>query len=99
MARRDRGSVWLVAHLGIAVPVDPEVVRHLENGRTIEAVRAYRRQTGAGLVEAKQAVDRIVGGSSSSGIATFVRQVRAVGSPGTSGGGFTGFRSRVANGS
>lgn len=49
-------------HLGIAVPVEPEVVRHLESGRTIEAVRAYRKQTGASLLEAKQAVDRIAGG-------------------------------------
>lgn len=46
-------------HLGIAEPVAPDVVRHLENGRTIEAVRAYRKQTGASLVEAKQAVDNI----------------------------------------
>ncbi|MFI5895215.1 hypothetical protein ACIA5D_34460 [Actinoplanes sp. NPDC051513] len=46
-------------HLGIAAPEEPEVVRHLENGRTIEAVRAYRKQTGASLLEAKQAVDRI----------------------------------------
>ncbi|MEU4532362.1 hypothetical protein AB0F49_29435 [Micromonospora ureilytica] len=42
--------------------MEPEVVRHLESGRTIEAVRAYRKQTGASLLEAKQAVDRIAGG-------------------------------------
>jgi ribosomal protein L7/L12 len=46
-------------HLGIVEPVEPEVVRHLQNGRTIEAVRAYRNQTGASLVEAKRAVDSI----------------------------------------
>jgi ribosomal protein L7/L12 len=46
-------------HLGIAAPEEPEVIRHVENGRTIEAIRAYRKQTGASLVEAKQAVDRI----------------------------------------
>ncbi|MGC5284875.1 hypothetical protein [Micromonospora sp. DT231] len=51
----------IMDHLGIAEPVDPEVVRHLEGGRTIHAVRAYRNQTGASLVEAKQAVDRIAG--------------------------------------
>jgi hypothetical protein len=49
----------VMAHLGIAAPEEPEVVRHLENGRTIEAVRAYRKQTGASLLEAKQAVGRI----------------------------------------
>jgi ribosomal protein L7/L12 len=46
-------------HLGIAAPEEPEVLRHLENGRTIQAVRAYRKQTGASLLDAKQAVDRI----------------------------------------
>ena len=46
-------------HLGITTPEEPEVVRHLENGQAVEAVRAYRKQTGAGLIEAKQAVDRI----------------------------------------
>ncbi|MET8357887.1 hypothetical protein [Micromonospora sp. NPDC005171] len=48
-------------HLGITAPVEAEVVRHLEGGRTIEAVRAYRKQTGTSLIEAKQAVDRIAG--------------------------------------
>jgi hypothetical protein len=48
-------------HLEIAdaAPERAEVVRHLENGKLIHAVRAYRRQTGADLLEAKQAVDRI----------------------------------------
>jgi len=46
-------------HLGIAAPEESEVVRHLKDGRMIQAVRSYRKQTGAGLVEAKQAVDRI----------------------------------------
>ncbi|MEU8328696.1 hypothetical protein [Micromonospora sp. NPDC048839] len=49
----------IMDHLGIAEPVNPDVVRHLEGGRTIHAVRAYRNQTGASLIEAKQAVDRI----------------------------------------
>ena len=52
----------VMGHLGIAAPEDAEVVRHLENGRTIEAVRTYRKQTGLSLVEAKQAVDRIAAG-------------------------------------
>ncbi|MEU8185386.1 hypothetical protein AB0B85_27850 [Micromonospora sp. NPDC049044] len=49
----------IMDHLGIAEPMDPEVVRHLKSGQTIHAVRAYRNQTGASLVEAKQAVDRL----------------------------------------
>jgi ribosomal protein L7/L12 len=46
-------------HLGIAAPEVHQVVQHLENGRTIDAVRAYREHTGVSLLEAKQAVDRI----------------------------------------
>jgi len=49
----------LMDHQGIARPEESEVVRHLENGRTVDAVRAYRKQTGVDLLEAKQAVDRI----------------------------------------
>lgn len=52
----------LMDHFGIAAPEEAEVLRHLENGRTIEAVRAYRKHTGASLLEAKQAVDRIADG-------------------------------------
>ncbi len=49
----------IMDHLGIASPGEAEVIHHLENGRMIEAVRLYRKQNGVGLVEAKQAVDRI----------------------------------------
>jgi ribosomal protein L7/L12 len=59
MAALQRKLDLVMAHLGIAAPEEPEVLRHLQNGRTIEAVRAYRKQTGAPLLEAKQAVDRI----------------------------------------
>jgi len=50
-------------HLGIAdaAPERSAVLRHLENGEQVAAVRAYRRHTGASLLEAKQAVDRIAG--------------------------------------
>jgi ribosomal protein L7/L12 len=46
-------------HLGIATPEQAEVVDHVANGRTVEAVRAYRKHTGVSLLEAKQAVDRL----------------------------------------
>jgi hypothetical protein len=49
----------IMDHLGVPAPEMPEVVRHVENGSMIEAVVAYRKQTGAGLLEAKQAVDRM----------------------------------------
>ena len=51
----------VMEHLDIAdaAPERSEVVRHLEEGQLVQAVRAYRRHTGAPLLEAKQAVDRI----------------------------------------
>lgn len=59
LAAMQRKLDLVMGHLGIAAPEESEVVRHLENGRPVDAVRAYREQTGASLVEAKQAVDRI----------------------------------------
>jgi ribosomal protein L7/L12 len=59
LAALQRKLDLVMDHLGIANPDEQDVVRHLEGGRTIEAVRAYRRRTGASLLEAKQAVDRI----------------------------------------
>ncbi len=51
----------VVAHLGVVVPEPryPQVERLLAEGHPIRAVKAYREQTGAGLVEAKGAVDEI----------------------------------------
>jgi ribosomal protein L7/L12 len=48
-------------HLGIEVP-EPhlqQVEALLRRGRSIEAIKAYREATGAGLREAKEAVDRL----------------------------------------
>ncbi|MEU4220157.1 hypothetical protein [Actinoplanes sp. NPDC026623] len=51
----------VVAHLGVAVRERemPEVGRLLREGKRIEAIRAYRNETGASLLEAKNAVDAI----------------------------------------
>ena len=38
---------------------DPEVVKALRTGNEIEAIKAYRLRTNAGLVEAKAAVDEM----------------------------------------
>ena len=48
-----------MAHLGIAdeEPTYPEVEALVRQGRQIQAVKAYRERTGAGLAEAKRAVD------------------------------------------
>lgn len=36
---------------------DADIETHIRAGRTIEAIKLYRRRTGAGLREAKHAVD------------------------------------------
>ena len=51
----------LLAHVGAADPDQPSaaVREAVRAGRTIEAIRAYRAATGAGLQESKAAIDRI----------------------------------------
>jgi ribosomal protein L7/L12 len=48
-------------HLGIVdvEPSYPEVMELVRQGKLIHAVKAYRDQTGAGLADAKRAVDRM----------------------------------------
>jgi ribosomal protein L7/L12 len=53
----------VLEQLGVAVP-EPHLERVealLREGRNIEAIKTYREATGAGLREAKDAVDRISG--------------------------------------
>jgi ribosomal protein L7/L12 len=59
LARVERKLQLVMDHLGIVEPeVDmPDVVRALEQGNMIEAVKAYRKATGATLADAKNAVD------------------------------------------
>ncbi|MCE9646871.1 MAG: hypothetical protein K8S20_12795 [Chloroflexi bacterium] len=40
---------------------DPTIVEHLKQGQVIEAIKVYRQNTGAGLAEAKTAVEEIQG--------------------------------------
>ena len=51
----------IAANLGLDAPATepPEVRGLLQAGRKIEAIKVYREATGAGLAEAKQAVERI----------------------------------------
>ncbi|AGL19892.1 hypothetical protein [Actinoplanes sp. N902-109] len=51
----------VVAHLGAVVPEPsyPEVEALIRAGRTVEAIRQYREETGADLLTAKNAVDAI----------------------------------------
>ena len=50
----------VAAHLGVPEPDhSSEVVALVDEGRLVEAIRAHRRRTGAGLAEAKRYVDEI----------------------------------------
>lgn len=55
-------------HLGLAVrpAISDEVTRLARQGHKIEAIRAYREATGAGLAAAKEAVEQIAAGASES---------------------------------
>ncbi|MGW5347848.1 hypothetical protein [Streptomyces sp. HUAS TT3] len=60
--RAERRLGLLLDHLGIEEPEPAglDAVRALlREGRTIEAIKAYRAATGAGLAEAKHAVDAL----------------------------------------
>ena len=61
LATIERKLDAVMAHLGVTEPPpsEPDVVRFLENGQMVHAVKAYRDRTGLGLAEAKEAVDRI----------------------------------------
>ncbi|WP_431044214.1 ribosomal protein L7/L12 [Streptomyces sp. P1-3] len=61
IARVERKIDLILDHLGLREH-DPELERVAElarNGRKIQAIKAYREVTGAGLKEAKDAVDRM----------------------------------------
>lgn len=46
---------------GVGPRMPEECVRLVAEGRTIQAIKAYREHTGAGLKEAKEAIDRYRG--------------------------------------
>lgn len=54
---RDRGDIVPVAPSLISSEARAEIDAALRNGRKIEAIRALRRHTGAGLAEAKATID------------------------------------------
>ncbi|MGW1500548.1 ribosomal protein L7/L12 [Streptomyces mirabilis] len=62
IARVEKKLDRILDHLGLA-EADPEleqVVALVRDGRKIQAIKVYREVTGAGLKEAKDAVDRLV---------------------------------------
>ncbi|MEU5301492.1 hypothetical protein ACH4YO_25465 [Streptomyces noursei] len=61
MARLEQKVDRLMAHLGMEEVEDPrmaEVDALLAKGKTVHAIKVYREVTDAGLVEAKEAVER-----------------------------------------
>ena len=61
LAAIERNLDAVVAHLGITVRERelPEVLRLIFADRRVAAIRAYQDETGAGLLEARNAVDAI----------------------------------------
>jgi len=61
LAAIERKLDLVLEHLGVVEPEPamPDVVRALEQGKKIAAVKAYQRATGADLTEAKSAVDAL----------------------------------------
>jgi hypothetical protein len=55
----ERKLQLVMDHLGVVEPPPdmPEVLRHLDDGRKIPAIKAYRDATGADLKQAKDAVE------------------------------------------
>ncbi|MFZ4183226.1 hypothetical protein ACPCTK_15615 [Streptomyces pseudogriseolus] len=59
VARVERKLDQVMRHLGLEeeVPRRDEVLALVRDGKQVQAIKLYREATGAGLVEAKQAVD------------------------------------------
>ena len=62
VARVERKLDLILDHLGLGAddPRMDEVLVLLRNGKKIQAIKVYREITGAGLKEAKDAVERLV---------------------------------------
>ncbi|CAM5228018.1 MULTISPECIES: hypothetical protein [Streptomyces] len=61
IARVERKLDLVLQHLDLheEIPGKDGIVALVREGKTVQAVKAYREATGAGLLEAKQAVDRL----------------------------------------
>ena len=61
VARVERKLDQILDHLGLSSPEpwSEEVNALLRDGNKIQAIKAYREATGAGLAEAKEAVDEL----------------------------------------
>ena len=67
LIRLEGQVAFLYRHLGVTfVPEeqltdDPRIVQALKKGNLLEAIKAYREMTGAGMDEAKTAVEEMQG--------------------------------------
>ncbi|MEV6942465.1 ribosomal protein L7/L12 [Streptomyces sp. NPDC051172] len=61
VARIEHKLDLILAHLGLTEPEpwSDEVNALVRDGRKIQAIKVYREATGAGLKEAKEAVDKL----------------------------------------
>ncbi|MEU3947481.1 ribosomal protein L7/L12 [Streptomyces sp. NPDC029526] len=61
LARAERKLDLLLDHFGLRqeLPRRDEITALLREGKKIQAIKVYREATGADLVEAKEAVDRL----------------------------------------
>ena len=63
VGKLERQVAFLLDHLGLEyreelnAGVSPEILELVRRGRTIEAIRLYREETGFGLKEAKDSID------------------------------------------
>ncbi|MGA5571379.1 hypothetical protein ACPCIX_22925 [Streptomyces pseudogriseolus] len=59
VARVERKLNQVMRHLGLEeeVPRRDEILALVRDGKQVQAIKLYREATGAGLAEAKQAVD------------------------------------------
>lgn len=61
VARLERKLDLLLGHLGVReeTPRREEIAGLLREGKKVQAIKVYREATGAGLVEAKEAVEEL----------------------------------------
>lgn len=59
VGRTQRTLNKIVDHLNISDNIDEELKKLICNGKEIQAVRKYRYETGASLVEAKKYIDTL----------------------------------------
>lgn len=55
----ERGQAWPESEFGLPEDLEAAVLSLIERGQKIEAIKLYRERTGAGLKQAKEAVESL----------------------------------------